>query len=100
MIPSTVPLARFEAFCVRNDVRKRPLFRSVPGGDFDPDSDVVVLVELEPGHVPGVLRLHEVEQELSRLFGGRRIGLVTPRFLNERMRDRGLAVTHLLQIVV
>lgn len=89
--PSTVPKAELEAFCIRHNVRKLSLFGSVLRGDFGPDNDVDVLVDFEPGHVPGFLRLHELEQELSRLFGGRRIDLVTPRFLNERMRDRVLA---------
>lgn len=89
--PSTVPKAELEAFCIRHNVRKLSLFGSVLRGDFGPGSDVDVLVEFEPGHVPGFLRLHELEQELSHLFGGRRIDLVTPRFLNERMRDRVLA---------
>lgn len=89
--PPTVPKAELEAFCIRHNVRKLSLFGSVLRGDFGPDSDVDVLVEFEPGHVPGFLRLHELEQELSRLFGGRRIDLVTPRFLNARMRDRVLA---------
>jgi predicted nucleotidyltransferase len=89
--PSSVPKAELKAFCIRHHVRKLSLFGSVLRGDFGPDSDVDVLVEFERGHVPGFLRLHELEQELSRLFGGRRIDLVTPRFLNDRMRDRVLA---------
>ncbi len=83
--------ARLAEFCRRHHVRKLSLFGSVLRDDFGPDSDVDVLVEFEPEHVPGFLRLHELEQELSGLFGGRRVDLVTPRFLNVRMRDRVLA---------
>lgn len=78
-------------FCKRHQVRKLSLFGSVLRQDFRPDSDVDVLVEFEPEHVPGFLGLHEMEQELSAILGGRTVDLVTERFLNRRIRDRVLA---------
>jgi predicted nucleotidyltransferase len=39
--------------------------------------------------VPGLAFLR-LEQDLSKLLGSRRIDLVTPSFLNERIRDRVL----------
>ena len=39
----------------------------------------------------GFLALHEIETELSKLLGGRKVGLVTQRSLNRRLRDRVLA---------
>jgi uncharacterized protein len=42
------------------------------------------LVEFEPD-------LHGLEEELSSLLGGRRVDLVTERFLNRRIRERVLA---------
>ncbi len=47
-----------------------------------------VLVEFEPGHVPG-LGFVSMESELSQLLG-RRVDLVTPKFLNRRIRDKVL----------
>ena len=76
-------------FCRRNHIRRLALFGSVLRDDFGPDSDVDILVEFEAGHVPG-LAFIRLEQELSRLLGGRRVDLVTPKFLNERIRDRVL----------
>ena len=87
----TIPQDRLAALCRRRRIRRLSLFGSVLRGDFGPESDVDVLVEFEPGRVPGFLRLHEIEQELSALLGGRRIDLVTPRFLNPRVRGRVLA---------
>ena len=78
-------------FCRRHHVRKLSLFGSVLRQDFGPDSDVDVLVEFEPDHVPGFIALHGLEEELSRLLDGRRVDLVTERFLNRRMRERVLA---------
>jgi len=57
--------------------------------DFTPESDIDVLVEFEPGHIPG-FRFVNVQDELSVLLGGRTVDLVTPKFLNYRIRDRVL----------
>lgn len=43
-------------FCRRNHIRRLSLFGSVLRADFNTQSDVDVLVEFEPEHVPGVGR--------------------------------------------
>ncbi len=78
-------------FCRRDQIRKLALFGSVLRDDFRPDSDVDVLVELEPGHTSGFIRLFHIEDELSRLVGGRKPDVVTPGFLNRRIRDKVLS---------
>ncbi|HUT13127.1 MAG TPA: nucleotidyltransferase family protein [Thermoguttaceae bacterium] len=78
-------------FCRKHRIRKLSLFGSVLRDDFRPDSDVDVLAEFEPGHVPGFIRLYSIEEELSELLGRRKVDLVTPKFLNPRIRDRVLA---------
>lgn len=85
----TVPRTQLVEFCRRNHIRRLALFGSVLRDDFGPDSDIDVLVEFEPGHVPG-LRFIRLQDELSALFGGRRVDLVTPKFLNHRIRDEVL----------
>jgi hypothetical protein len=85
-----VPKAKIADFCRKHHIRKLALFGSVLREDFRPDSDVDVLVEFEPGQVVG-LRLIRIEEELSQLLGGYRVDLVTPKFLNRRIRDRVLA---------
>ncbi len=77
-------------FCRRNHIRRLRLFGSVLRDDFGPESDVDVLVEFEPGHVVG-LRIIEMERELSALFGGRKVDIVSEKYLNHRIRDRVLA---------
>jgi predicted nucleotidyltransferase len=77
-------------FCRRHHIRKLALFGSVLRDDFRPDSDVDVLVEFEPGHVPG-LRFIRMQDELSTILGGWTVDLVTPKFLNKRVRGRVLA---------
>jgi uncharacterized protein len=55
-------------FCRRNYIRRFALFGSVLRENFRPDSDVDVLVEFEPGHVPG-LRFFGLGKELSEILG-------------------------------
>ena len=75
-------------FCRENHIRKLALFGSVLRDDFGPDSDVDVLVEFEPGHVPGLIRLSGMELDLSPLFGGRKVDMRTPEDLGHRIRER------------
>jgi len=82
---------KLAAFCRRHHVRRLALFGSVLRDDFGPDSDVDVLVDFEPGHVPGYIALHAAEEELRQLMSGRRVDLVTIGALNHRIRDRVLA---------
>ncbi len=81
---------RLASFCRRHHIRKLAFFGSVLRDDFRPDSDVDVLVEFEQGHVPG-FRIVDIEEELSHLLGGRRVDLVTEKYLNPRLRGRVLA---------
>jgi len=77
--------------CRRHYIRRLALFGSILRDDFRPDSDVDILVEFNPDHRPGMVRLYEIEQELSRLCGGHKVDLVNPKYLNHRIRDRVLA---------
>lgn len=84
-----VPRHELSEFCRRHHIRKLALFGSVLREDFGPDSDVDVLVEFEPGHVPG-LAFFSMEEELSQIFG-RKVELSTPNFLSRYFRDQVLA---------
>ena len=57
----------------RCDAPTRPRFGSVLRDDFMGESDVDVLVAFAPGHTPGFVELHHVEQELSELLEGRQL---------------------------
>jgi uncharacterized protein len=78
------------AFCQRHHIARLALFGSVLQDDFGPDSDVDVLVEFEAGHVPG-FNFVSIEREFSGLLRGRRVDMVTSKFLNPRIRDRILS---------
>jgi predicted nucleotidyltransferase len=74
-------------FCRRNGIRKLALFGSVLTPHFTDASDIDVLVEFEPTARVGYLRMAALEQELSDLFGGRKIDLRTPAELSRYFRD-------------
>ena len=78
------------AFCRRHHIRRLSLFGSVLRGTDGPDSDVDLLVEFEPSHVPGLIALAGIEAELSELIGGRRVDLRTPQELSRYFRDEVL----------
>ena len=73
-------------FCRRNHIRQLSLFGSVLRDDFGPGSDVDVLVDFEPGHRIGLIKMAGMEIELSRLFG-RKVDLRTPQDLSRYFRD-------------
>lgn len=79
---------RLEAFCRARHIRRLSVFGSALRGDLRPDSDVDVLVEFLPGHVPGFFKLVDMEDELSTFFGGRRVDLRTPEELSRYFRDQ------------
>lgn len=75
------------SFCRRHGIRRLALFGSVLRDDFRRDSDVDVLVEFHPGHVPGLLTLASMELELGELLG-REVDLRTYEDLSRHFRDR------------
>ncbi len=76
-------------FCRRNKIKKLSLFGSVLREDFRPESDVDVLVELEPNAGVGLIRFAGIEFELSELLG-RKVDLNTPNSLSKYFRDEVL----------
>lgn len=87
----TVPYEQIAEFCRRHHIRKLALFGSVLREDFRPESDVDVLVEFEPDHIPGLIRFSGMEIELSEILAGRKVDLNTPKFLSSYFRDQILA---------
>jgi hypothetical protein len=85
-LPLTIPVDRIAAFCRRHHIRRLALFGSVLRDDFGPDSDVDVLVEFEPEHIPG-LAFFAMQDELSRLLA-RTVDLNTRQFLSPRFRQQ------------
>jgi hypothetical protein len=86
-----MPEETIRAFCRGRHIRRLAFFGSVLRDDFGPQSDVDVLVEFEPGYVPGLLRLAAMERDLSDLLGGRKVDMRTPADLSRYFRDEVVA---------
>ena len=87
---------RLADVCRRHHIRRLAVCGSVLREDFRPDSDIDVLVEFDPQHRPGMVGVQQVEEELSGLYGGHRIDLLNPKYLNRRIRDRLLQEAEVL----
>jgi predicted nucleotidyltransferase len=85
-----IPHDKIEEFCRRRGIRKLAFFGSVVRADFRPESDIDVLVEFEPESRVGFFELFDMEQELSRLLGGRKVELNTPNSLSKYFRQQAL----------
>ena len=86
------------ALCRRHHIRRLSLLGSVLRPDFRPESDVDVLVEFDPGHVPGCLALHEIETDLSRLLGGTTWTTTRSSTPGEIARGRGIELEEALAL--
>ena len=89
-----LPLDAITAFCERHHILRFSLFGSILREDFGPESDIVVLVEFDPDHIPG-LTFFSMADELAEILG-RPVDLGTPNSLNRHIRDRVLASTQII----
>jgi predicted nucleotidyltransferase len=88
-----VPMHQVEQFCRRHGVQELALFGSVLRDDFAPDSDVDVLLTLEPGQTMTVEKYLDMRDELSAMFGGREVDLVQKRLLKNPFRRHEILTT-------
>jgi hypothetical protein len=87
--------AQLAGLCRRYHVQRLSLFGSAVRNELQPESDIDFLIEFDPAHRPGMVEFHRLEQEISELYGGRRVDLVNPKYLNHRIRERVLAEAEL-----
>jgi predicted nucleotidyltransferase len=60
---------RISEFCERNHIRKLSVFGSYLREVMHADSDIDILVEFDPDHTPGLIRLAGMQKELSSILG-------------------------------
>jgi len=85
----TLTKKQIRAFCRKHHIRRLAFFGSVVRDDFTPQSDVDVLVEFEPDHIPG-FQFFMIQDELSKLIG-LTVDLQTVGFLNPEILELALA---------
>jgi predicted nucleotidyltransferase len=84
-----IPQEEIAAFCKKHHIRKLSVFGSVLRDDFRADSDVDVLVEFDPVHIPGLIRLAGMEFELGEILG-RKVDIRTAQDLSRYFRQEVL----------
>ena len=90
MVQISVDSERIAEFCQRHNIVKLAFFGSVLRDDFRADSDVDVLVEFEPGMEPGLLKMADMQQELSSILN-RKADLRTAEDLSRYFREKVVA---------
>jgi len=78
--------------CKKFYVQKLAVFGSTLYGEERPDSDLDILVEFIPGHVPGFAFV-DLQDELSSILG-RTVDLRTPDDLSTYFRDAVVKEAH------
>ena len=86
---------RLSEFCRRHHIVTLSFFGSVLRADFNPGSDIDVLVDFEAGHLPGLLGIAQMERELSTLLNDRVVDLRTYHDLSRYFRNEVLASAEL-----
>lgn len=86
-----IPQDKINEFCRRNKIQTLAFFGSVLRDDFGPESDIDILVDFEPQAQVGFFELYDMESELSLLFGGRKVEIITPKFLSKYFREDVMA---------
>jgi predicted nucleotidyltransferase len=86
-----MPKERLAAFCREHGIRRLAIFGSALREDFDPNSDIDILVEFEQGRIPGLFGVARLERELSSVFDGRKVDLRTPEDLSRYFRKSVVA---------
>jgi len=91
-----VPLAKIKKFCREHHVVKFSLFGSVLTDRFNKKSDIDVLVEFHPDHIPSFFGLADMQFELEDFFD-RSVDLRTPNDLSIYFREN--VISNALRLV-
>lgn len=91
----SIPTDGFAAFCQKHGIRRLSIYGSALREDFEPESDIDVLVEFKPFRIPGLLGLAAMELELSEIFSGHGVDLRTPEDLSLYFRQEVLDTAEL-----
>lgn len=84
------------SFCRKHRIKTFSLFGSILRKDFAPDSDIDVLVEFERDSTPSLFEIVFMEEELSKMIGGRKVDMKTPKELSDHFRSEVLSEAEVL----
>ena len=85
--PIGIPISRteIETFCQRHGIRKLSIFGSVLTSEFNPESDIDLLVEYLPNRRVTYLDMVQQETQLTEMIG-QKVDLRTPMELSRHFR--------------
>lgn len=96
MLPQIkIPKVWLKIFCEKYHITRMSLFGSVISSHFTPKSDVDILVEFDPKHIPGLFSFVEMRNILSEHFG-REVDLRTPEDISNLFRDEIIQQSYLI----
>ena len=75
-----LPMAEIEDLCQRRQITEFALFGSILRDDFQPNSDIDVLLTFAPKARKGLLTLAQIKHELEELLG-REVDILTKKSL-------------------
>jgi predicted nucleotidyltransferase len=90
-----LPIKWIEKFCKSHYIIKLALFGSVLSDHFSDTSDIDILVEFDPKHIPGLFSFVRMKEELSDNLG-REIDLRTPEDISKLFRNEVLQQSYLI----
>jgi predicted nucleotidyltransferase len=90
-----IPHDEITKLCRIHKIKYLMLFGSVLREDFSSDSDIDILVEFQPDHIPGFLKFSLIQRELSTLLG-RKVDLSTPNSLSPYFRQEVLEMAQVI----
>jgi len=91
-----VPLAKIKKFCKDHHIVKLSLFGSVLTDHFNKKSDIDILIEFDPNHIPSFFGLANMQFELEKFFN-RNVDLRTPNDLSIYFREN--VISNALRLV-
>lgn len=81
---------RLAAACRRHHVRRLSVFGSAARDELTKGSDIDLIVEFEAGRAPSFWESPGIEEDLSSVFGGRRVDLLPPEVLLNPFRREAI----------
>lgn len=88
--------ASMERICRTRKIKKLLLFGSRARGDARPDSDIDLLVEYDPASGMSMFQFMDFETELTQIFDGLKVDVVSSNGLSPYFRDNILRTTKTL----
>ncbi|MCX6647183.1 MAG: nucleotidyltransferase domain-containing protein [bacterium] len=88
ILPFEISNEHLAEYCRKHSVKKLSIFGSALREDFNDESDIDVLVEFEPGHVPGFIGLAAMEMELASILAtDRKVDIRTSEEMSRYFRE-------------